>query len=154
MGLAGCLGNNDEEADDGQQERQYDGPEGAVEKYLIALEEGDLEAANEVLHPNANAYPIDDTGDIENFTIGDIEAVSPAEYVERFPGVGSEQEQDIEDALREIQDLIGADEVVNVIVTFEDPPDGLETDAIEEDKMVYFAIRDEGDWQVASTLRE
>jgi len=114
-------------------------PEGAVEQYFEAGQEGDVEAMNEVLHPESDIYPIEEDdvtdGDI---TFVDAEEISPSELVERFELF--DDEEDVEEELQDAEDEVGADNVAIVWVTFEE--DG------EEEEFPFFVVEDDGDWKL------
>jgi len=115
------------------------GPEDAVEQYFDAAQEGDVEAMNEVLHPEASSYPHDEDDVIdEEMTLVDVEEVSPEELVEQVEW--AEDQEAVEGELEGIEEEFGADDVAIVWVTFEE--DG------EEQEFPVFAAEDDGDWKV------
>lgn len=130
------------------------GPEDAVEQFFTAAQNADVEAANEVLHPESPSYPVED-GDLEGgneFTVTDTTQVSTREIaeweIERFSGsVDEASEEEIEEGTERFQqraeqqaDEAGADDFAWVLVT-------AEMDGEEQDQPV-LAVQDDGDWYV------
>lgn len=60
------------------------GPEYVVQEFFTAMSNGDVETANEVLHPESPMYPIEEAGGDDEGEISDtdIEEVSPRELVD------------------------------------------------------------------------
>ena len=137
--LAGCSGLMDS-----------DGPEDAVETYINAGNEGDFEAANEVLHPESTSYPIEE-GDLpdEVIELAEAEEASLEDAIrwqaERFDQEldGDELGQAVEQRREEIEEElegIGADDYTFVRVLF--------TDDSTEDETYVVVVEDGGEWLV------
>lgn len=132
------------------------GPEDAVEQFFTATRNGDVEAANEVLHPESRYYPAeeDDLVDGNDSTVTDTNQVSTRELaeweIERFSGsVDEASEEEIEENTEGLQQLAeeqadgaGADDFAWVLVT-------IERDGEEQDFPV-LTVQDDGDWYVLS----
>ncbi|MCL9812771.1 twin-arginine translocation signal domain-containing protein [Natranaeroarchaeum aerophilus] len=130
------------------------GPEDAVEQYLTAGQSGDIEAANEVLHPESSIYPVEE-GDLENeddFTVNDIDQVSTRERVEwemeQFGDSGDEAtEEEIQDRVERLDqdaeeelDELGADDYAWVLVSLQGDDDD------EDEEVPLVTVQDDGDW--------
>lgn len=130
------------------------GPEAAVEQYLTAAQNGDVESANEVLHPESYQYPVEE-GDMENqddLTVNEVNRVSPRELVEwrieQYGGSGEEpSEEEIEEQIGTYEeqaeqriDELGVDDLAWVLVSIE--ANG------EEQETPITTVQDDGDWYV------
>lgn len=130
------------------------GPEDVVEQYLTAGQTGDIEAANEVLHPESSIYPLEE-GDLEDegdFTVNSINQVSTREIVEwemeRFGDSEDEAtEEEIQERVERVEqdaeeevDEMGADDYAWVLVTLQGD------DEDEEEEAPLRTIEDDGDW--------
>ena len=134
------------------------GSEVAVEQFFTAAQTGDVDSANEVLHPESPQYPVEE-GDLEtsdDFTVNIVDQVSPRELVEReieqLNGSGDgPTDEEIEKAVDEYEeqaeetiDEIGADDHAYVWVSVE--ADG------EENGLPIETVQDDGDWYVLRIL--
>ena len=130
-----------------------DDPEDVAEQYFTAGKDGDVETANEVLHPEAEAYPHEaaDFEDEDEFTIESVAEASTREIVEwqieAFGGsVDEASEEEIEQEIDTLEedaeetiDEIGADAFAFVMVTIDQ--DG-------EEEVPLQMVQDDGDWYV------
>ena len=137
--LAGCSA-SDGNGDDAS------APEEAVGAFFEAVFAGDVETANENLHPESVDYPIDGghqlVGD-EGFSLVSVEEISADEHAEWLRENGRSVE--IAETIREVlQDEIGASDVASVLTTAR-----LEQDDQElEEEQVFFAALTDGEWLV------
>jgi len=132
VAVAGCSEISDGGPESQEQEEPSDenGPVGAIEQYFKAAEENDLEALNEVVHPDIGGYPLDeeDVEVINSLTLVDAEETSS----EQLTGVRDEED---------IKEEFEVDEVAWVLATIEE--DG------ETDEIPIGVLREDGDWLVA-----
>jgi len=129
-----------------------DNPEDAVEQFYTALQDGDVESANEVFHPESPQYPLseDDIDNGEEFSITDTEQISTREFLEwqseQFGGPDDITDEDIAEFEGNIEselDEEGIEGYAIVMISFE--ADG------EEEEAPIFTVQDDGNWYV--TLR-
>lgn len=131
------------------------GPEDAVEQFYTAFVDGDVEAANEVLHPESAQYPVEEDdfeGENEDLTVTGTTQVSTRELVEweieQFGGsvddISEEElEAEVESRAAEAEavlDELNADDHAWVLL-------GFETDS-EEQEVPVQAVEDDGEWYV------
>ena len=129
-----------------------DGPEAAVEQYFTAVENDDEEAANEVLHPESNQYPVEE-GEFETdeeISLNDANQISTKEYVEwqteQSGGSGGVTDEEIQEGVETIEqevekelDEIEADDYALVLVSF-DRGSG------EKEELTVLTVKDDGSW--------
>jgi len=130
-------------------------PEEVVEQYYTALQNGDTESANEVLHPEHPEYPIEEENlEQRDFTVNEINQVSPREVIEQHPeligvvgGVSELTEEEIEEGANrlrepaeEIVDETGSDDYAWVVITVDENS--------EESKDIRLTIEDDGNWLI------
>lgn len=129
------------------------GPEGAAEQFFTAAQNGDVEAANGVVHPESSSYPVEES-DLEDadVTVTEITQLSTRELVEReierFSGSTDDvTEEEIEAEVERREDRseatveeIGADDYAWLLVTFEEGG--------EEEEAPIRMFQDDGDWYV------
>jgi len=120
------------------------GPEGAVEQYFTAANEGNAEKANEVLHPESSIYPVDEATleSNQDTELVSVEEISTAELAETDSLYGSGSKEELERAKENIKSETGADEVAFVMITAEQ--DG------ETQEQPLPVVKDGGDWMIAS----
>ncbi|GAB7091451.1 hypothetical protein JCM18237_17220 [Halorubrum luteum] len=127
------------------------GPEDAVETFFTAAVDGDADTQNEILHPEAGAYPLEENEFRvpEEFVI-EINQGSTREVAELRIEQGGESVDDVDE--REIEaeverleqrregqiEEMGAEDYAWVFLTMEDD-DGRDVAVIE-------AVQDDGDW--------
>lgn len=151
IGIGGCIGGSD---GGGSGTSPGSGTD-AVETYWNALERGDAEAANEVLHDVHSASPIEEPSEeeipervsFEELEQRDLAAVYEADGQQRYDSEAALQ-RDV-DAL---VDEIGADDYSFVYTTIliergEDTPDGFR-------EYHYLTAAVDGGWVVVSQLWE
>ena len=127
-----------------------DGPEDAVETYITAGNEGDLEAANGALHPESTLHPLEES-DLpdEETELSEVAEASLEDAVRwQAESLGQELDgEDLEEAVNqqresietEIEDL-DVDEYTFVRVQFAvDSPD---------DEVYVLVLKDDGEWFV------
>ena len=120
--------------------------EDAVEQYYTAANDGDVESANEVIHPEAGLYPVEEAH-LEDIDATLIEAnqLSTREWVEWEVGnelseeeIEQEVERVEEEEFPDIREFFDADDVAGVLLIEEQ--DG------EESESVISTVEYEGDW--------
>ena len=88
-----------ERSDDSSRNDRSSSPEAAVRQFMNALVGGDYEAANEVLHPASEGYPIDETDiSVAQMTLDSVEEVTYDEASER---VSLAPEEEFNQAVRD-----------------------------------------------------
>jgi hypothetical protein len=124
-----------------------DGPTDAVEGYITAANDRDVDAVNAVLHPESASYPIEE-GDFpdDEIEINEIEETSIEEFVQRRSGgelEGAELDSAVEDQRQGIQDeveAIGADDFAFVFLSI--------TQGNEDNETYLLVVEDDGEWLV------
>jgi len=126
-----------------------DGPEDVVEQFYTAVQNGDVESANEVFHPESPQYPLseDDVDNDEAFSLIDTEQISPREFLEwqseQFGGSDDITDEDVEEFEEDLESELGEDGIEDyaiVLMSFE--ADG------EEEEAPIFTVQDDGEWYV------
>ena len=126
------------------------GPEDAVETFFTA--DGDADTQNEILHPEAGAYPLEENefGGIPDEIIIEINQVSTREVAELRIEQGGESVDDVDEGEIEAEverleqrregqiEEMGAEDYAWVFLTLEDD-DGRDVAVIE-------TVQDDGDW--------
>jgi hypothetical protein len=124
-----------------------DGPTDAVEGYITAANDRDVDAVNAVLHPESASYPIEE-GDFpdDEIEINEIEETSIEEFVQRRSGgelEGAELDSAVEDQRQGIQEeieAIGADDFAFVFLSI--------TQGNEDNETYLLVVEDDGEWLV------
>jgi len=127
-------------------------PEDAAEEYFNALEEGDVDKANEVLHPESEIYPHEE-GDFESdfsLSLNEInqataEGVFESEASDEEVEVATDEEVELfaEEFRRigeEVVEDTDSDDYAFVIVSYDEGED--------EREISQLMIQDDGDWYV------
>lgn len=152
VGVAGCteVSDIDLSSDTGSKER---GPEETVERFLSALDEGDAESANEVLHESAT--PVDDSSEeAETFTIVEIETeqITLREAIQQRRGLeGDElnaQVEELEPRLEDKIEEISAEEYTTVSFSVTLEEDGEQS--TENDR--FPLVSEDGEWLIYPEL--
>ncbi|MFC6753423.1 hypothetical protein [Halorubrum tibetense] len=140
VALAGCG-----DSEGGGRELSDRTAEDAVEQYYTAANDDDVESANEVIHPESEAHPIEEA-DLEDFdaTLIEVNQLSTREFVEWEQG-GELSEEEIE------QEVERQEEVLNDVIEFFDADDAalvLVTEEVdgEEIETTVRTVQDDGDW--------
>ncbi|MEF8778206.1 MAG: hypothetical protein V5A36_04765 [Natronomonas sp.] len=127
-----------------------DGPTDAVEGYITAANDRDVDAVNAVLHPESASYPIEE-GDFpdDEIKINEIEETSIEEFVQWRSGrsggelKGEELDSAVEDqrqGIREQVEAIGADDFAFVFLSI--------TQGSEDNETYLLVVEDDGEWLV------
>lgn len=134
VAIAGCSG-----VGDGDGNLPGGGPEDTAEQYFTAIENGDVEAVNEVLYTESSVYPTEED-DLEgpDLTFVSAEELSAAEAAETR---GSPSEEEVERLLQEIQEDTGADDAAIVSITLE------ENGGTNEESIIRSFVKTDGDWK-------
>jgi len=132
VAVAGCSETSDAEIESQEQDDSSDenGPERAIEQYFNAAEENDIEALNELVHPEIGGYPLDeeDIEAINSLTLIDTEETSS----EQLTGVHDEED---------IRQEFEVDEVAWVLATVEEDDETTEVPIV--------VLKEDGEWLVA-----
>ncbi|MCL9815307.1 TcaA second domain-containing protein [Natranaeroarchaeum aerophilus] len=121
------------------------GPENAYEEYFEAIQNGDAEAVNEILHPEAPSYPVEESSvqaDIELIEANEVSTREVLEFWAEQSGdsgdVTDESVQNQEEHTESRLDEYGADDHAWVLITIEGG-EGEQEASVE-------AIQDGEDW--------
>ena len=123
-------------------------PEEAVKQYITAIQNGDTENVNEVLHPESPSYPRENiTVPDQEITPNEVNQVSSREYIEqRAAGSNITKEEyqqainSTEQSLRQLENETGAEKSAIVILSWEQEEGKREQE--------YPVIKDNDNWYV------
>jgi hypothetical protein len=108
------------------------GPEKAVEQWLTAIDEGETETANELMHSESAGYPIQEQQDVP--TISVIEERPLGEGLKELYGEDSDPDTLAEEWKQEVE----ADNYASVLVRFSE----------SSNEIYYPTTKHDGEWKV------
>ncbi len=122
-------------------------PEEIFEQYITALQNGDTEGANTVLHPESPMYPHEDlTAAEEEISLNEVNGVSVREVVEKKYGTNlneTEVQEEVDKSEQTMEAIVsetGAEDFAIVLVSWNQEG--------ESRKQEYILLQDDGSWYV------